>query len=70
MLDRFVVASNDPEPGAGLGLTLARALAQGQGGSVVVEEPHQGPGTVVRIQLPLTPPEPGSGIRRPVSSAG
>ncbi len=70
VLDRFVVASNDPEPGAGLGLTLARALAQGQGGSVVVEEPHQGPGTVVRIQLPLTPPEPGSGIRRPVSSAG
>ncbi len=39
-------------PGSGLGLALSRAVVQRHHGSITLE-PHEGPGTTVRLTLPL-----------------
>ncbi len=39
-------------PGSGLGLALSRAVVQRHQGSITLE-PHEGPGTTVRLTLPL-----------------
>jgi PAS domain S-box-containing protein len=43
--------------GTGLGLSLCRGIVEGHGGSIRLES-APGEGTVFRIELPITPPEP------------
>jgi hypothetical protein len=40
-------------PGSGLGLAIVRQVASDHGGTVLVEEPSDGDGVIVRIELPL-----------------
>jgi signal transduction histidine kinase len=42
-------------PGTGLGLALSRAVVQRHHGTIELAD-HEGPGTTVRVQLPLDPP--------------
>ena len=39
-------------PGSGLGLAIAARVARESGGSVTLEAPHDGPGTIARLRLP------------------
>jgi hypothetical protein len=41
-------------PGSGLGLAIVRQVASDHGGTVLVEEPSDGDGVIVRIELPLS----------------
>lgn len=43
--------------GSGLGLAIVREIAAGHGGSVRVEDPPEGPGACLVIELPLAPAE-------------
>lgn len=42
--------------GTGLGLTLAHRLVEAMGGTLSIESPPDGPGTVVHVDLPPPPP--------------
>jgi signal transduction histidine kinase len=58
IFDGFYRASNAGEVrGAGLGLSLVRHFARAHGGDIVAL-PRDGGGTVMRLVLPLAPPEP------------
>jgi two-component system sensor histidine kinase MprB len=41
-------------PGSGLGLAIAARAARESGGTVTLEAPHDGPGTIARLRLPGT----------------
>ena len=56
VFDRFVRLDADRSRsagGTGLGLAIVREIAAAHGGSVTVEDPSGGSGTVVRVQLPF-----------------
>ena len=45
--------------GTGLGLSIAREIVQRHHGTISLV-PHEGPGTTVRLELPITQPAPGA----------
>ncbi|MCB5187591.1 sensor histidine kinase [Methylobacillus caricis] len=52
VFDRFYRLDEDPE-GCGLGLAIVREIVRHHGGSVVINQPIESAGTLVKIHLPL-----------------
>jgi len=56
----YSVARGDRErEGTGLGLAICRGMIVAHGGTVIALAPEQGPGTTLRISLPLHVPDAG-----------
>lgn len=73
VFDRFVRLDADRSRsagGTGLGLAIVREIAAAHGGSVTVEDPSDGGGTVMRVQLPFRGErgDAGSSAKLPESS--
>ncbi len=52
VFERFVRGGRDGGRGSGLGLAIVRAVAQSHGGTVTLDRPSSGTGTVFEIRLP------------------
>ena len=58
IFEKFRQGEAGAERGTGLGLTICRAIAEAHGGTIAVEDRHQGTGTVFRVELPQTEAPP------------
>ena len=54
VLERFARGSRDDDEGSGLGLAIAVEVAELHGGRLTLEDPDEGPGLRVRIELPAS----------------
>lgn len=54
VFERFYRVAGAGASGSGLGLSIAQRITELHGGSIAIEEPVPGPGTRVRVSLPLS----------------